>query len=114
MRYQSAGTRRARALGARGYYWKPQPTSAISLFPSVSAERYSEIFKIDNMAFQNTSAVALKEKDNVFLLRQSQGQRRHHMPRDYVKLIYSSAQPNKVSVEYGTTERRSFGGLFSG
>ncbi|KAK5899618.1 hypothetical protein CesoFtcFv8_009078 [Champsocephalus esox] len=71
---------------------------------------FSPSFKVDNVTFQNTTDVSLKEGENIFLA-PKQGRRgphhhrggRHGPPQSgqYVKLIYNATQPNMVSIEFG-------------
>ncbi|XP_036963212.1 uncharacterized protein LOC119024475 [Acanthopagrus latus] len=65
----------------------------------------SPVFKVDNVTFQNVSAVTLKEGENKFVMLEPQaGGRgpRHHLQKQYVKLNYT--EPNHVSVEYGVVK----------
>ncbi|KAJ0033742.1 hypothetical protein NQD34_000849 [Periophthalmus magnuspinnatus] len=58
---------------------------------------FSPIFKIDNVTFQNSSDVQLKEGENIFFL-----MKETRPPfKQYVKLTYNSTEPNQVTVEFG-------------
>ncbi|XP_022614317.1 uncharacterized protein LOC111231489 [Seriola dumerili] len=71
---------------------------------------FSPTFKVDNVAFQNITGVSLKEGENLFLMPKGG---RHGPPENvqYVKLIYNTTEPNKVSVEYGVLKPMSLGEL---
>ncbi|XP_050926559.1 uncharacterized protein LOC108896486 isoform X1 [Lates calcarifer] len=71
---------------------------------------FTPTFKADNVTFQNTTTISLKEGENIFLMsRHGRGGPHHHRvgkhgpPENvqYVKLIYNTTEPNKVSIEYG-------------
>ncbi|XP_042340319.1 uncharacterized protein LOC121941561 [Plectropomus leopardus] len=82
----------------------------------------SPVFKVENVEFQNTTAVPLKEGENVFrmlrnggkggpqLLRGGRNRPKREFPQ-YVKLIYSAAEPNKVSIEFGVMKPENLGEL---
>lgn len=83
---------------------------------------FSPVFKIDNVTFQNTTSVQLKEGDNLFLKVKCKGPRHPHhfkskrhgpqIAQQYVKLTYNSTEPNHVSVEYGALKPISHGESF--
>ncbi|KAJ0050950.1 hypothetical protein NL108_009947 [Boleophthalmus pectinirostris] len=58
---------------------------------------FSPIFKVGNVTFQNSSAVQLKEGENLFFL-----MKKTRPPfKQYLKLTYNSTEPSKVAVEFG-------------
>ncbi|KAA8594782.1 hypothetical protein FQN60_011917 [Etheostoma spectabile] len=72
------------------------------------AMAFSPVFKVDNVTFQNTTAVALKEGENIFLMPKHGGRGPHHN-KQYVKLIYNTTEPNKVSIEFGVLQPMNLG-----
>ncbi|KAF1395266.1 hypothetical protein PFLUV_G00009750 [Perca fluviatilis] len=82
------------------------------------AMAFSPMIKVDNVTFQNTTAVPLKEGENIFLMPKNGGGGPHHNkggrngpPKDgqYVKLIYNASEPNKVSIEFGVLKPMHLG-----
>ncbi|XP_032388085.1 uncharacterized protein LOC116699536 [Etheostoma spectabile] len=82
------------------------------------AMAFSPVFKVDNVTFQNTTAVALKEGENIFLMPKHGGRGPHHNKEgrhgppkvgQYVKLIYNTTEPNKVSIEFGVLQPMNLG-----
>ncbi|XP_056228536.1 uncharacterized protein LOC130166795 [Seriola aureovittata] len=71
---------------------------------------FSPTFKVDNVTFQNITGVPLKEGENLFLMPKGG---RHGPPENvqYVKLIYNTTEPNKVSVEHGVLKPMNLGEL---
>ncbi|KAK5866151.1 hypothetical protein PBY51_020363 [Eleginops maclovinus] len=79
---------------------------------------FSPSFKVDNVTFQNTTDVSLKEGENIFLAPKhgERGSRHHRGGRhgppkitQYVKLIYNATEPNMVSVEFGVLKPITLG-----
>ncbi|XP_034746203.1 uncharacterized protein LOC117955681 [Etheostoma cragini] len=93
-----------------------QPAGGKGKNPGAMA--FSPVFKVDNVTFQNTTAVSMKEGENVFLMPKHGGGGPHHNkggrhepPKDglYVKLIYNTTEPNKVSIEFGVLQPMNLG-----
>ncbi|XP_040891136.1 cleavage and polyadenylation specificity factor subunit 6-like isoform X2 [Toxotes jaculatrix] len=71
---------------------------------------FSPLFKVDNVTFQNVTSVPLKEGENLFLMPKGG---KHGPPENgqYVKLIYNTTEPSKVSIEYGVVKPMYVGEL---
>ncbi|XP_038569287.1 uncharacterized protein LOC119898998 [Micropterus salmoides] len=87
---------------------------------------YSPVFKVDKVTFQNTTDVTLKKGENIFLMPMhgERGQEDKRGPQQnkggnpappknwqYVKLIYNTTEPNKVSFEYGFLKPMNLSGI---
>ncbi|KAM8772981.1 uncharacterized protein AB9X84_013148 [Acanthopagrus schlegelii] len=99
--------------GPSEHFGRPQGGSRGNGHPKKRNLVFSPAFKVDNVTFQpqNGADVTLKEGENIFLIPKHIGRGPHHpqmrelrgrpKPRQYVKLNYTAAQPNQVSIEYG-------------